>query len=812
MDAELGGPPSALPVLPEEILASDQSAEEDDSASDWLPDESESFSEESEFGSDFLPEHTDVVHVTGSVPASLPILGTLNQTYERDLGADYVPESNMESDNDSVVFPALQTPNQTSGQDEGTTPKCKQHCCKFCMKMNTKMSTHLQRCHRLEPEVALILKMKTCDRNRRTAFIKLQDEGDFAHNLKVLTEKDGDLIQKYKQKAGPRPATDYLACQYCKGLFLKTLLSKHDHRCPQKPDGIMHKRGQCAAQARMLLPLPQGMTSVFFEKVILKMKDDDIRRLVQADSLILKYGERLFSRRDIEEHSSGQISGRLRELGRLLQLLRRHSVMKGRSEMKVATLARAIDPSNFDLLIACVKELGQFNHSTNMCKKGSLVLKLGYSLKKCSQILQAEAIKTDDAVSKDKCDRFQSLYAGDWFDSVSACASQSVQRAKMNMPKLLPSLADVEKVNNVIQKDLQIESYPTLAKATLASITIFNRKRGGEVQRMKCTDFAKSKKSLSAPEEEILAELTNTEKKLVHKLQRVEIRGKFNRPVPILLTPMMVQSIEKLLSFRTLLGINSDYLFVTPAGLKPYRGPAVLKEYAMKAAVTDPSLFTATALRKQLATLSQAMEVSKLNQDQLAAFLGHDIRVHRSVYRQPLEVMQKAKVASILFKVNKGIQITDDCCDALEEAELELEEANEGIEDDEEDEDCDTELQGPESAPENNHSSMTVPQMQTEGSSPLSGKPGLGRTRTHQASHATSKQTTTRTPREKRPWSKDEIKAVKKHLHHCIILNKVPQKHDAELALASEPLLSHRNWKDLKYCVYNLLKKERSQN
>ena len=43
MDAELSGPPSAeltLAVLPEEHgLASDQSAEQDDSDSDWLPEE-----------------------------------------------------------------------------------------------------------------------------------------------------------------------------------------------------------------------------------------------------------------------------------------------------------------------------------------------------------------------------------------------------------------------------------------------------------------------------------------------------------------------------------------------------------------------------------------------------------------------------------------------------------------------------------------------------------------------------------------------------------------------------------------------------
>ena len=113
----------------------------------------------------------------------------------------------------------------------------------------------------------------------------------------------------------------------------------------------------------------------------------------------------------------------------------------------------------------------------------------------------------------------------------------------MNQPWLIPSLKDVEKVINVIEADLESEDYPVLAKATLAAITVFNRKRGGELQRMKLTDFHVHQKTNSA-NEEVLAGLTTTEQRLVHILSRMEIRGKMNRPVPILLTPGMVCSVE----------------------------------------------------------------------------------------------------------------------------------------------------------------------------------------------------------------------------------------------------------------------------
>ena len=67
-----------------------------------------------------------------------------------------------------------------------------------------------------------------------------------------------------------------------------------------------------------------------------------------------------------------------------------------------------------------------------------------------------------------------------------------------------------------------------------------------------------------------------------------------------------------------------------------------------------------------------------------------------------------------------------------------------------------------------------------------------------------------RVARPKMLWSKDEISIVEKHLSECIRLNKVPKKHEAERALAAAPLLrKNRTWKDVKYFVYNRLKKYR---
>lgn len=64
--------------------------------------------------------------------------------------------------------------------------------------------------------------------------------------------------------------------------------------------------------------------------------------------------------------------------------------------------------------------------------------------------------------------------------------------------------------------------YPTVVKATLCAISLFNRKRGGELQRMKISDFQQAKIGFTT-NEDIMKGLTEVEKKMVNHFQRVEL-------------------------------------------------------------------------------------------------------------------------------------------------------------------------------------------------------------------------------------------------------------------------------------------------
>ena len=241
--------------------------------------------------------------------------------------------------------------------------------------------------------------------------------------------------------------------------------------------------------------------------------------------------------------------------------------------------------------------------------------------------------------------------------------------------------------------------------------------------------------------------------------------------------------------------ITSQYFFCTPTGERPYRGVDVIKAFAQEAGVSDLSVFSFTTLRKHVATFSQSLEISKFDQDQLASFLGHDYRIHRSFYRRPIDIIEKAKVAKILLAANQGVCLpwgnVGDLDEDLEEepedrTDEDLEEEPERRTEEEIDNSCELNFSLPDSTVTEETNRQVIAPTQNKTSEKTRGKKFIRRT-----------------------WSADEIQAVKRQLNHCIMTGTVPGKMDALKAIASEPILRSRTWKNVKDYVHNLIKKNK---
>jgi len=166
-----------------------------------------------------------------------------------------------------------------------------------------------------------------------------------------------------------------------------------------------------------------------------------------------------------------------------------------------------------------------------------------------------------------------------------------VQNEKAKKPRLLPTCPDIENLHVVLEEKMKADDYATLAKATLCLISLFNRKREGEVQRLKLTDFDNCiAQEENGADPETPSGLSESEKKMIIIFKRIEVRGKFNRRVTILLTDNTFQGLQRLKLMRNNINppiARSPYLFVTQAGQRPYRGCDVIKEFAQMARVSD---------------------------------------------------------------------------------------------------------------------------------------------------------------------------------------------------------------------------------
>ena len=181
-----------------------------------------------------------------------------------------------------------------------------------------------------------------------------------------------------------------------------------------------------------------------------------------------------------------------------------------------------------------------------------------------------------------------------------------------------------------------------------------NRRRQGEVSKMTVEDFSdKCKVDLSS---DALEELSSMERSLCKIFTRVEIKGKRERTVPVLLTHKMLKAIHLLLQFGSEGGIRltNSYFFAYSFWDNFLRGCEVLRHASMQCGAKHPERLRATKLRKHVAPLCQVLNMDEHEIEMVAQFMGHSISVHRDYYRLPDNILQTAKIAKIFCLMDSG--------------------------------------------------------------------------------------------------------------------------------------------------------------
>ncbi|XP_056007620.1 uncharacterized protein LOC125653612 [Ostrea edulis] len=719
---------------------------------------------------------------------------------------------------------------QQSGNQDGIRVWDKVHYCVYCEKGFTNITKHYLGVHSNETDVQHIKSHPLKSTNRKLALMKLRNSGDFQHNYEVLRTRHGTLVT-FTRNWNETSADQFLPCQYCLGFFLKSSLWRHTKNCPFAPER-KEKYRKVSSQSMLLLPTSTDVSEGLREKVLSRMSADEISIAARNDPIIVRVGEKLYQKHGHLTHLYTYVSQKMRELGRLLILLRE-------TDKDINSLDDAIHPKKYPAVVKCTKTLCGFQENSNSYNNPSLALKLGHSLKKCAKIKNSLALIQGNGDSTKDAEGFFTLCENEWTDSVSSSAFQTLASNKLNKGHGLPLAEDIQKMQTLLkekteelviqlQKSVKNSVWDELNQVTLARLVMFNRRRGGESERMTLASFCE-KRSKSDSLKEIEDSLKPLERILCKTFSRVEIRGKRGRMVPILIKPALERSIVLLNETREQAGVSKSnpYVFARSgfSSLNPIRSSDCLRKFAEESGVKNTRNLTSTKLRKHVATVSQILNLEKSDIEIMAGFLGHDIRVHTSFYRLPSDTLQIARMGTILTAFDNGeiSKYSGKSLDqiACEDIKLGNEEGEEDMSSSGEESDEDNchrgkmrKLNPPKEAAEsesdseedNENAHGMAKKEREHGKNTKTGsskKPG--------SDDQYMKGKPKRVPNTRHQWTQDEKAALLRKFKKPISLGKTPGQLDCLNAIRQETCLAKFTWKQIKFAVKNIITSERRQ-
>jgi len=533
----------------------------------------------------------------------------------------------------------------------------KRHYCLYCCKPYAKMARHLEQAHEDKMEVAEALSFPKGSKVRKTHLDLIRNKGNYAHNASVMESGVGVLVPFKRPQEGMK-CEDFMHCAYCQALFTRKVLWRHMRNCALRPGSSRLKPGKNRVQSLCTYvgAVPSSCTAKLWE-IISKMNADPVAHIIKNDTVIIDMGQHLLNKGGTSPRNQQCVRQKMREMARLMYNARKYTSLKKMEEL--------IDPKNYMETVRAVQFTCGFDSERSVFKIPSLANKLGNSLVKVSKLLKAQGLMSNNSELAKKASEFQDVHHEKWNELISATALRNIRESKWNAPTLMPFTEDVQKLHahlnqvqdecsNSLSESPSTQAWTELTKASLAQIILFNRRREGEVASMPLEVFLS--RDTSDQHQDVDWALTEVEKKLCRHFSRIVTRGKRGRPVPILLTPKMLSALELLVKRREACGVLKDnlYLFARPEAMTHFRGSDCLRDFARACGAKCSRSLTSTKLRKHAATLSTVLNMTDTEMDQLANFLGHDIRIHREFYRLPEKTLQLAKISKVLMALENG--------------------------------------------------------------------------------------------------------------------------------------------------------------
>lgn len=333
----------------------------------------------------------------------------------------------------------------------------------------------------------------------------------------------------------------------------------------------------------------------------------------------------------------------MRELSRLL-IEYRKTVNCNTVQLKDIFL-----PKNFDTVITVVRAMSGYDPLKKAFKSPSLAIHLGTSLKAaCDELRQLVlrescgfqcAVRGDTEKWMKSIKEFKNLVVTRWNIELASLASKDLQEKQWQKPLLMPLVKQIKIFREEVMKIAtecsqkcrqQLDdqhTYKLLVQSTLSLVILFNRRRIGDVQFLKIDDYHRVTQTNYTDFENALSE---TEKLLTKRYKRILNSGKGSRAVVILLPEILENFINIMLENRNkYLSSDNNYVFAIPGSkIKWGKGDVAIRTLAKIIKLENPENISSNKLRKQIATVTQILNLTKDEAKQFSNFMGHTQKTH----------------------------------------------------------------------------------------------------------------------------------------------------------------------------------------
>lgn len=563
-------------------------------------------------------------------------------------------------DDGNIIVPV----SKTTGGGE------KINVCLFCNKKQKKISRHLESVHEDEEEVRKFKNLPKSCKERKEIISLLRKKGNFNYNTKMALN-DGQLIVARRPNATKnRNARDFAACGNCKAFYSKRSLRVHFRICT----GIncSKKRTVMVLGRKVSARLHNRASKIVREQLFPPLREDEIVRLIRYDELAILYANKMCEKYRNTRYFE-MIRQKLRLLGRFL-----HKIKE--LDKEINDMATVFDPKFSYGAIETINILAGSDNETGNLQTPSVASTLSTLLKQVGNILKNECIIKHEEEKLKNVERFLSLFCQEVSINVTRAVTESQIQIRRRKPIQLPLTEDIKKLYLFLCKErhesfkflsnkFSPSKWTKLAEVTLLSIQVFNRRRPGELERLLIEDF--NRYEGIDTDQELFGVLSKQNKTIAKKYLRILIRGKLNRTVPVILDKKNLQCINLLNKYRKNAKINDNnpYVFAVPGTSNtPYlRACVLMRHYASICGATHPERLRGTKLRKHIATTCIKLNLEEDEIKDLANFMGHNEKIHKEIYRQPIKSRDILRMSHLL-EVAQGMTKTGSSEESNEES------------------------------------------------------------------------------------------------------------------------------------------------